>query len=370
MATAFEELRARRSWLPVGAGLVLWLIALVSSWFVGVFTGLASFVVLGVPLDMFGEALGSKYLEQIAFQVGWAIPPFLALLGPPLAVVLADRLAPWVLGARPASRAAPADAPLLSSLETIGVAAGNPPILLLVDENWIDGAGFGRRDGQELVVLSSSASRLPRGQQEMLCALTLADSVGGRGAARARLAAAAPALLPLVAARKGALLLRRRPVFFMTCLFVPIGVAAFLMAVLAQDNPESTRGPMAFALAVPVFAVLLVIGVAIASGVLLAWLAVLAGFGRLLLPRRRELIDVGAISLVRHPELWAELINGASTRPLRPSLFQRAAVDWVLPVGIDAARRRFDLVVRNVPGAAHSLGYVSSSSQQLPEVRP
>jgi hypothetical protein len=356
--TAFEEIRARRGRPAIVAALGLWLVAILSSWFVGIVTGVLTLIALGFPVQEFAGLFGADPSIGVLFSIGFFIPVLAALVGIPLALLLADRIGPWVLSAQPVDESRPDHRRVHQAVEAIALAAGEEALILLVDAQWVDAVALGRRGGRLVVVVSTAAASLDDRDLEMLVGGVMADALAGNGAARARLATASPGLVPYVLVGGLARLVRRRPkaVAIGSGLYLAIWTATILMA---SGDPGSDvdfgPGAMLAPLVAVVFGLLLVLLTVAVVAVLVVWSMVLSLVGLPVGARARKVADVGMAGLVRDPEAWSSFLTVAAQRSVHPPPWTRLVIPWLLPQTAAAASRRVAELRRRVPGAGPSL---------------
>lgn len=357
--TGFEEVRSRRGRLAALWAIVIWGVAVFTSFFVGIAMGLVALLGLGFPLQGFLDVAGLDVDIGILFTLGWLATVLFALVGYPLSLLLADRIVPWALDARAADSRGGQDAALRSSLDTVGLAAGEDALLMVIDETWVDATALGRRGGRPTVLQSTGGAVLDDDHRELLAAGALADSLAGNAAARARLACAAPALIPFVLARRTWGLLRRhRTVGAVLAGVWLVGLSIALIVDSMQPGSEVNLGPggMFAPMAVLMFTALIAVFALIGFGIAAVWAGLLTILARPIAKRARLVADVGMASVVRDPEEWVEFLTVAGRRQIQPPWWSALAVDWLLPRDPGEAARRIQHLVEEVPGARHSIG--------------
>jgi hypothetical protein len=258
------------------------------------------------------------------------------LVGTPALLIYGDRVGPPAVGARPADRADRLDSVILDSFETVGLAAGVTPIVYIIDGSWINVAGLGRRGGRPVLVTTSAVAHLARPDREVVAATGLSDALLGGIAVRVWPAARASLFLPFL------LLYRLRFVLLLLWLGQLAAVAVVLDPVLMVVPLVIALGawiPLGLSLGPILFAPLIVI---------------VAG------TRFSPAADVGAMSLLRHPEQWFEGMIVFSqwrwTRSTREGL-RTIALDWLIPEQQAQFRRRTRRVQKALPAVGRRLGW-------------
>lgn len=350
MAHAFADIRRTGSRVPLLAGVLLWVGAIATAWVVGIVTGLAVFVA-AIPVASITSALDGGDIMDEAFTIGWAAPIVLMAVGVPVGMVFADRLGPWVVGARPVDESSPRERRILAAVQSVALAGGVQPLVLLIDADWIDVATVGRRGDRYTVITTTAAAGLNQRHLEILAATALADSVAGAGTARVRLATQMPLLTLLAAGRWLIASMRRARAYWAVA---AIGLVAVLIVGSAL-TPTESGGFGAVIVLGPFLAFMAVVFIAAASLVGTVWLGALTLLARPLTTRAVHLGDVGSLALVRDPEQWQRFMLEAGQREPRTPRRQRLALATTLPSSTDEAAKRITAAAEAVPGARHSI---------------
>jgi hypothetical protein len=359
MGDAFSDVRERIGRLPSAAAIALWLIAVFTSWFVGIFVAVLVAALVGLPFAM----LGADIVATVLYVGTWLLVIVWAGVAPLFALRRVDRIAHWAARASAADPSRADDARIIDAASTIAIAAGAKPTVLVVDAPFMNAAGLGAAPSSSyaysvdttLVVTRSSAS-LSNVQLRALLATALTDAVEGRGAAEARILATTPALLPLFALHRWSdqlLRSRRRAVISFAALMLGWGVFS---ASVADGVPKAVIVRVLLAPLLGAFFAILFAGlIAIVVVICAVWLAVLSVPPLWFASRARAAADVAAIQLTRDPNAWARLLAEAPTRRKAPIL-DRLMIGWTLPRSQAEAQRRIRAAASAVPGVAHSLG--------------
>ena len=75
-----------------------------------------------------------------------------------------------------------------------------------------------------------------------------------------------------------------------------------------------------------------------------------------------DIADIGATSLLRHPEPWRESMLRFGELPSRPPLRMAIALEWVMPYTTHQAEERIEKARKNMPAVAYSLATDSAST--------
>lgn len=333
----FQEIRARYRWQALLTGVPAFAVVAVVAGFVGALVGFSLLVIF------FGYALAVIVAAEVDFGVilealvlgGAGSGVAVLVLGTPLLLVVGDRLGPWAVGAKPADPAHPDQHAIVDSFRTVGLAAGVDPIVYLVEGNWVNVAGLGRRADRPVLVTTTGAARLARPDREVIAAIGLSDALLGGVAVRLWQSGRAALIVPFLVLHRF-----RWPILALWLGQLP--ALAFAVHPVAALLPLFMSWfvflPLAF-VAVGLFVAQLVLG--------------------LIGSRYRATADVGAMALLRHPEQWFEAMivfsrwKWAMGADLR--LFH---LDWLVPTLRRRFARRTRKLQRAIPAVGRRLGEV------------
>ena len=358
MGDAFSDVRGRIGRLPSAAAIVLWLIAVFTSFFVGIFLAVLVVALVGLPFAMIGADIVAAvlYVGTVLLVIVWAgVAPLVALRR-------FDCIARWAARASEADPARADDARIIEVAHTIAIAAGAETTVLVTDAPYVNAAGLGATPSSSYaytvdttILVTRSSASLSNVQLTALLATALTDAVEGRGAAQSRILATTPALLPLYVLHhwsEALLRSRRRVAISFAALMLGWGATS---AAVADDLPKALILRVLLAPLLGAFFAILFAGlIAIVGLALAAWLLVLSIPPLWFASRARAAADVAAIQVTRDPNAWARLLATAPTRPKAPVL-DHLMLGWTIPRSQTEAQRRICAAARSVPGVAHSL---------------